>query len=61
VSKLSDSSPDQAGPPNAPGPGDPALRQRRGDAELSNLMKVVELWRGSDGRGYGSIMVNGHR
>jgi hypothetical protein len=60
VTELPDSAPDQTASSEAAA-GGPALRQRRSDAELRNLMKDVELWRGSDGRGYGSIIVNGHR
>jgi putative DNA primase/helicase len=39
----------------------PDLRGRRGDAMLRELAAEIELWRGSDGRGYATLEVNGHR
>src|SRR5476649_1746317 len=37
------------------------LRGRRGDATLRELLTEIELWRGSDGRGYGTIEIDRHR
>ena len=39
----------------------PRLQVRRGDIMLRELVEDIELWRGSDGRGYATLEVNGHR
>src|SRR3954469_15382108 len=39
----------------------PDLRGKRGDAMLRELVGEIELWRGSDGRGYATFEANGRR